>query len=139
MKQMRSEQLYQLTDECRQKMQDLYSDEQIAEIIDNMGVDAVNEMYDGKRFEINYGIASIHGILRAINPKKNWLIVWKKMDDEAMSALTDWQREYHRIRKNQEYFLIYNDEGCLLYALNVSAESTLCSLSNLMKLLADKF
>ena len=92
-----------------------------------------------KKAEISYGIMQIESILHMIHPEKKWRILWTKIDDEAWNCLSDWQKQYHGIIKNQEYFLIFDEFGALLYALNVSAESTLFSLSNLMKLLADKF
>lgn len=92
-----------------------------------------------KKAEISYGIMQIESILHMIRPEKKWEILWKKIDDEAWNLLSDWQKKYHDIIKNQEYFLIFDECGTLLYVLNVSAESTLYSLSNLMKLLADKF
>ena len=94
---------------------------------------------NNKETQINYGIMQIQGILQMLRPEKKWEILYAKMTDEVLNNLTDWQKEYHGIRKSDEYFLIFDDEGCLLYALNVSAESTLYSLSNLMKLLADKY
>lgn len=92
-----------------------------------------------KKAEISYGIMQIESILHMIHPEKKWKILWTKIDDETWNCLSDWQKQYHGIIKNQEYFLIFDEFGALLYALNVSAESTLYSLSNLMKLLADKF
>ena len=94
---------------------------------------------EDKATEINYGIVQIQGILQMLRPEKKWRIVYKKVTDAVLDTLTDWQKQYHGIRKNEEYFFIWDEEGCLLYVLNVSAESTLYSLSNLLKLLADKF
>ena len=92
-----------------------------------------------KEREINYGIMQIESILQMIRPEKRWRIMYAKVTDDVLNSFSDWQKQYHGIRKNEEYFFIWNEEGCLLYVLNVSAESTLYSLSNLLKLLADKF
>lgn len=92
-----------------------------------------------KESEINYGVVQIQGILQMLRPEKRWRIMYAKVTDDVLNIFNDWQKKYHGIRKNEEYFFIWDDEGCLLYVLNVSAESTLYSLSNLLKLLADKF
>ena len=92
-----------------------------------------------KEIEINYGIEQIQNILHMIRPNKKWEILYAKMTDDLLENFSDWHKQYHGIRKNEEYFLIYDEDGFLLYALNVTTQSTLYALSNLMMLLTDKF
>ena len=94
-----------------------------------------------KQTEINYGLEAIRSILQMLKPEKRWIIYYAKVTDEIFFSFSEWNIQYHHIRKGDEYFFIYEDSSDrpLLYAVNVSAESTLYSLANLMKLLADKF
>ena len=96
-----------------------------------------------KSTEMNHCIRQVQNILHIIRPKKKWYIYYDKMNSENICQYTEWQRQYHGIRTGDEYiFIREDDENCdfpLLYVVNVSAESTLFAMSNLMKLLADKF
>jgi len=96
-----------------------------------------------KHAEINQCINYVQGILNTIRPKKKWRIYYDKMNPENICQYTEWQRQYHGIRTGDEYIFIREDDEHgdfhLLYVVNVSAESTLFAMSNLMKLLADKF
>ena len=94
-----------------------------------------------KQTEINYGLEAIRAILQMLKPEKRWIISYAKITSENITNFSDWNIQYHGIRTGDEYFFIWEDspERPLLYVVNVSAESTLYSLANLMKLLADKF
>ena len=62
--------------------------------------------------------------------------------DDDLEQFTEWQREYYGIRKGCEYLLIYdiaNATPSLLYVINVSANSVLCCMHALFRLLMDKF
>ena len=91
-----------------------------------------------KKTQIEYGIMQIKGILQMLRPEKVWKITYAKMNGDNIEEFSEWHRQYHGIRAGDEYFFIWEGDS-LLYAGNVSAESALYSLSNLMKLLADKF
>ena len=86
---------------------------------------------------------NIQKIMHMLNPKKadNWVLMYKVFTEETIKTdVTEWQRTYHNLRPKDEYVMIYEwDSKALLYVVNVSAESVMYALSNVMKLLADKF
>ena len=89
--------------------------------------------------EINYNRMQEYG--EWVN--KVWTIRYVDVsDDETLGQFTEWQREYHGIRNGCEYLLVMDVTNCspsLLYVVNVSANSVLCCMYALFKLLMDKF
>lgn len=87
--------------------------------------------------QINFGIARIQEILSEINETKRWTIHYEnKLDRKAFDR---WNADYHRLLDGEEYVLVYDEYNHLLYALNVTGNSVLCTLAMLMKLLMNKF
>jgi hypothetical protein len=68
------------------------------------------------------------------------------MDAESIADFTEWERERNELFIGHEYFLIWEvpdpyaiDPFHLLYAVNVSADSVLTAVSELMNLVSRKF
>lgn len=60
--------------------------------------------------------------------------------DEHPEGMDEEDRRMHGIVEGDEYILVRSDvNGRVLYAVNVSADSVLTAISELMKLLAQKF
>lgn len=90
-----------------------------------------------KQEKIEFGISKIQDILRELNPRKVWDIQYASFTDPK-EHLDDWDIKYYNIFANEEYVLIYENEN-LLYAINVTGDSVLCTLDELMRKLVDKF
>lgn len=95
-----------------------------------------------KQHSINWALGRISDILINENEKKglNWDLTYRKETEETISKLTDWERHYHSILPGGEYIYAREVEtGDLLYVINVTGDSVLTALSELMDLLARKF
>lgn len=73
-------------------------------------------------------------------------ITYCEMDAESIADFTEWERERNKLFIGHEYFLIWEvpdpyaiDPFHLLYAVNVSADSVLTAVAELMKLVSHKF
>lgn len=86
---------------------------------------------------IDKGIEKIQEFLQEYRPEKHWDIIVAQVDDPK-DLFDDWTIAYHGILSEEEYIFIIEDNH-LLYALNVTADSVLCALSELMQLLVNKF
>lgn len=89
-----------------------------------------------KQEEINRGLAAITKYLKTLKPQKVWQIYYTIAEEHH--NFTEWERQYFGILNGEEYLLIY-DSVKLLYVINVTGDSTLTALSELMDLLARKF
>lgn len=87
--------------------------------------------------EITYGIKKIQNILKYINPKKKWDIYYY-VSNSVETEFTQQNLERFHLLSGDEYILIFDDDA-LLYAINVTADSTLTALEELMLLLSKKF
>lgn len=94
-------------------------------------------MLKDKTIDINLGIQKIQEFLSEYRPEKHWDIAYYKMDDPA-KYFDAWTIGYHGIISEDEYIFIFDDSH-LLYALNVTGNSVLYTMSELMRLLANKF
>jgi len=95
-----------------------------------------------KKHAINWGLSRISDILIHEDEKKglNWDLTYRKETEETVKKLTDWERRYHRIMPGGEYVYIREvDTGDLLYAIEVTGDSVLTALSEVMELLSRKF
>lgn len=89
----------------------------------------------------------IRPILKEVNAGKedSWYMAYGRAASPWLEATTtEWERKYHQIVRNDEYFWIWNtDTGDqpweLLYAVNVTGDSLVTAASELMNLLARKF
>jgi len=73
-------------------------------------------------------------------------ITYCEMDAESLADFTEWERERNELFIGHEYFLIWEvpdphniDPFHLLYAVNVSADSVLTAVAELMNLVSRKF
>ena len=73
-------------------------------------------------------------------------ITFCEMDAESIADFTEWERERNELFIGHEYFLIWEvpdpyaiDPFHLLYAVNVSADSVLTAVAELMNLVCRKF
>ena len=73
-------------------------------------------------------------------------ITYCEMDAESIADFTEWERERNELFIGHEYFLIWEvpdpyaiDPFHLLYAVNVSADSVLTAVAELMNLVSRKF
>ena len=77
----------------------------------------------------------IEEILQIIRPDNNWEIAY---DTPEHVDLTDWDRKYLQLIDGEDYFFIFVD-GSPLYAVNVTGDSIICALYELIELLSRKF
>ena len=73
-----------------------------------------------KEDKIKFGLKKIEEILDCVNKNKPW-ILWYKNSEKG------------------EYIFIFDNEGNKLYSIDVTADSVLTALSELMNLLARKY
>jgi len=73
-------------------------------------------------------------------------ITYCEMDAESIADFTEWERDRNELFIGHEYFLIWEvpdpyaiDPFHLLYAVNVSADSVLTAVAELMNLVSRKF
>lgn len=88
-------------------------------------------------------VTQMRPVLQVIDAPKeySWNIIYRRATDPWLeSTTTEWERQYHQIVRNDEYFWIWEREtGDLLYTINVTGDSVLTAASELMNLLARKF
>ena len=94
-------------------------------------------IYISKIQEITYGIKKIQDILKYINPKKKWDIYYY-VSNSVETDFTQQNIKRFHLLSGDEYILIF-DGDALLYTINVTADSTLTALEELMLLLSKKF
>ena len=95
-----------------------------------------------KKHAINWALSRISDILINENEQKglNWNLVYRKETEETITKLTDWERRYHHIMPGGEYIYVREvDTGALLYAVEVTGDSVITALSELMDLISRKF
>ena len=78
-------------------------------------------------------------MLYIINPKKQWKIEYLVFGPENRNRFTDWDMIRNLLRDGMEYVCIWDDEGYLLYTINVSADSVTWIMRELFTLIGDKF
>lgn len=88
-----------------------------------------------KTTQIDFCLDKIKEILDYLRPNNKWKIVYTKPEEVEMS---DWKREYLKLLEGEDYFITYYEEEPM-YAINVTGDSVLCSMSELTKLLVQKF
>lgn len=91
-----------------------------------------------KGYDIQFGINKIQEVLKALNPEKKWDIVYCAPGTYE-DTFDDWTIQYHNIVPGEEYIFICDADNHLLYAINVTGDSVLCALEELMEKLVDKF
>ena len=77
----------------------------------------------------------IEEILDCIRPGHNWEIAY---DIPEHVCVSDWDKEYLGLIDGEEYFFIFIGEE-LMYAVNVTGDSVLTAIQELVTKLAAKF
>ena len=90
-----------------------------------------------KETEILKGIVLIQQYLEFLKPEKKWDIVYA-IPKDCEKKFGEWSTKYHGLINGEEYIFIF-EKKTLLYAINVTGDSTLTAISELMDLLAKKF
>lgn len=88
-----------------------------------------------KTKQIEFCLNKIHEIMNELRPKCNWSIRYAKPEE---IAIHEWKKEYLKIIDNEDYFFVYID-GSLTYAVNVTGDSVMTAIYELINLLAKKF
>jgi len=88
-----------------------------------------------KTKQIIFGMSKIQEILNNIRPGNTWEIAY---DNPERVPLSDWDRNYHNLIDGEDYFFIWQDKK-LLYTIDVTGDSVLTALWELMEKLAKKF
>ena len=90
--------------------------------------------------------SQIETIVKENGRRGDIAITYCEMDAESIADFTEWERERNELFIGHEYFLIWEvpdphniDPFHLLYAVNVSADSVLTAVSELMHLVCRKF
>lgn len=98
-----------------------------------------------KEHQVNEAIQfGVEQILERVNPSKRaaWNIVYKDHPDEVWLeyVTTEWERKRDGLRAGGEWIFIWDSvTGDLLYSIDVSGDSVMTIMSELMNLLSRKF
>lgn len=94
----------------------------------------------GKKDDIATGIGHVIGIMKIVNPEKarTWRIEYMRMEKDTLDTFSDFDVKYHGLLLGEEYIMIFDEFG-ILYAINVTGDSVLYTMKELMDKLADKF
>lgn len=86
------------------------------------------------RIKMKFCAEKVKEILDYVRPN-NWEIIYCKPDEINLS---EWKREYLQLIDNEDYFFVAID-GEVMYAVNVTGDSTLTAVQELVTKLASKF
>lgn len=79
-------------------------------------------------------------LIREFGRRKDIIVTYDRPDSETISRYTEYQRQYHHITTDSEYFLFWEEETMhLLYVKDVTADSALTAAAEMMWLAAKKF
>ena len=98
------------------------------------------DIRSAKAYEVGKGIEHIMSMLKIVNPQKakRWRIEYMRMGKDTLDTFGSFEVNYHGLLLNEEYIMIFDETG-LLYAINVTGNSVLYTLKELMDKCADKF
>jgi hypothetical protein len=88
---------------------------------------------------MDFAIEQVQNILTMVNPMKKWTIKFQKLDNENIHDFSDWDRKYYGLHTGDESFLIFDEEDHLLYVVNVTGDSIITAVYELMSKLSCKF
>ncbi len=101
---------------------------------------------DHRTEQMNRVASQMDTIVKENGRRKDIAITYCEMDAESIADFTDWQCQKNKLFIGNEYFLIWEVPGPyaiepfhLLYAVNVSADSVLTAVAELMNLVCRKF
>ena len=101
--------------------------------------------YAKKQLTIDACLRNIRNIMNIARPDMPLRIeYWRISEDPAVGSsihnFTELEQQYYHIFDGEEYFFIWDEqEDHLLYVINVSGDSVLTALSELMNLIGRKF
>ena len=101
--------------------------------------------YTKKQLTIDSCLRNIRNIMNLARPDMPLRIeYWKISENPALGSsihnFTEWEQRYFHIMTGEEYFFIWDEEeDRLLYVVNVTGDSVLTALSELMNLIGKKF
>lgn len=79
-------------------------------------------------------------MLYIVRPDKKIRVEYVRMTPEALQNLNPWYVKYHKLVAKDEYMFVWDLEfDELLYAVNVSGNSYLYCVKELLDLIAEKF
>lgn len=79
-------------------------------------------------------------MLYIVYPNKRVRIEYVRMTEDCMRKLDPWYVQYHRLVPGDEYMLLWDLEfDEMLYAVNVTGDSYLYCVKELLDLIAEKF
>lgn len=89
-------------------------------------------------------LVHVNQMLRRIHPDRGLVVSYIKMADEDLKSFSDWDRKRFRLHTELEYFIVVEWEpaatkACVLYVVDVSADSELTAMDELFHLLSYKF
>lgn len=90
-----------------------------------------------KEIDNRHGAKMAEDFLKYLRPSIDVKIVYD-IPTDCVHQYGEWETKYLNLIDNEEYFFVYY-EGNLLYAVNVTADSTLTAVYELFDLLAKKF
>jgi len=93
-----------------------------------------------KQLQMNQCLSCVRQIMNIVRPEKKWRMEYQQVTETSLAKFTPFAQRYFHILTGDEYIFIWDEEyNDLLYAVNVSADSVMTALSELMSLLSYKF
>ena len=79
-------------------------------------------------------------MIREFGRRKDIIVTYDRPDEKTISRYTEYQRSNHKIMTGEEYILFWEEATMhLLYAKNITADSTLNAAAEMLWLAAKKF
>ena len=101
---------------------------------------------DRRAEQMNHVASQIETIVKENGRRNDIAITYCEMDGEYIADFTEWERNRNELFIGHEYFLVWEvpdpyaiEPFHLLYAVNVSADSVLTAVAELMDLVSVKF
>ena len=95
--------------------------------------------------QIKACLRNIDRIMETVCPDKQLRIEYWRIDNDdgfgvSIDNFTEWEQKYFHILTGEEYIIIWDEEEShLLYVINITGDSILTALSELMNLMSRKF
>lgn len=90
---------------------------------------------NSKTTQIDFCIEKIKEILDYLRPENKWNIGYAKPEEIIIPS---WKYEYLQLIDGEDYFFIFIEDE-IMYAINVTGDSVLTAIHELVGKLADKF
>lgn len=107
--------------------------------VDALVRDAKSRWYCGQKAEqMQEALRKVMDICEITRPGKNGRLFYVRMTEDELEDFSDWDVKRFSLRSGDEYIFVAEDNGHILYALNVSGDSVMQSIAELTNLLAGK-